>query len=490
MEGDKSHGTCTRISKNHKSAIENPAKVYEKLAKESLLNRIAGPFKTPPLKNLVCSPLGLVPKNVPGKFRLIHDLSYPKGNSVNSLIPQENSTVKYDGIDTVIQLGKQFGRHCKLSKCDIEDAFRIIPIHPSDYYLLGFTWNNYFYFDRCLPMGASSSCQIFEKFSCAIQWIMQTKYHAAGMSHIIDDFLFVGPPNSDKSLHDLNSFLQLCNRIGIPIKAEKTVYPTTVITIYGIEIDSNKMECRLPVDKIVKIRNALNKTYNRKKIKLRDLQSLIGLLNFACLVVSPGRAFLRRLIDLTIKVFNPFHWIKLTCEARADILAWKCFIESFNGQSMFLPDHWVSSDHLRLYTDASGNVGYGAVFGSWWFANSWPKQLMSYSIAVKELFPIVIALEIWGPFIKNSKILFLSDNQAVVDIINKKSCKNKTLMILIRRLVLASMTWNVIFRSKHIKGKTNIVADLLSRSQFQKAHKVAPWLSPTPADIPVHLLKV
>lgn len=62
MEGDKSHGTC--ISKNHKSAIENPGKVYEKLAKESLLNRIAGPFKTPPLKNLVCSPLGLVPGNL------------------------------------------------------------------------------------------------------------------------------------------------------------------------------------------------------------------------------------------------------------------------------------------------------------------------------------------------------------------------------------------------------------------------------------------
>ena len=34
-------------------------------------------------------------------------------------------------------------------------------------------------------------------------------------------------------------------------------------------------------------------------------------------------------------------------------------------------------------------------------------------------------------------------------------------MKLIRRLLLASMKWNVIFRSKHIKGKTNIVADLL-----------------------------
>ena len=140
MEGVKSHG----IYKNHKSAIENQGKVYEKLAKESLLNRIAGPFKTPPLKNLVCSSLSLVPKNVTAKFRLIHDLSYPKWNSVNSLIPQENSTGKYDGIYTVILLVKQFGRHCKLSKCDIEDAFRIIPIHRSDYYVLGFTWNNYF----------------------------------------------------------------------------------------------------------------------------------------------------------------------------------------------------------------------------------------------------------------------------------------------------------------------------------------------------------
>jgi hypothetical protein len=74
-------------AKNRKSALENPDKVLEKLAKESLKSRIAGPFKKNPLKKVVCSPLGLVTKTVIGKFRLIHDLSYPKGNSVNSLIP-------------------------------------------------------------------------------------------------------------------------------------------------------------------------------------------------------------------------------------------------------------------------------------------------------------------------------------------------------------------------------------------------------------------
>jgi hypothetical protein len=52
-----------------------------------LKERIAGPFLSPPFQNLVCSPLGLIPKNIPGKFRLIHDLSFPKGNSINSHIP-------------------------------------------------------------------------------------------------------------------------------------------------------------------------------------------------------------------------------------------------------------------------------------------------------------------------------------------------------------------------------------------------------------------
>lgn len=62
-----------------------------------------------------------------------------------------------------------------MAKTDIEVAFRIIPICPFDYHLLGFSWQGQFYFDKCLPMGASSSCQIFEKFSVALQWIMQSK---------------------------------------------------------------------------------------------------------------------------------------------------------------------------------------------------------------------------------------------------------------------------------------------------------------------------
>lgn len=181
-------------------------------------------------------------------------------------------------------------------------------------------------------MGASSSCQIFKKLSSSLQWIMLNKFFAKGMSHMIDDFFLIGPPTSKSCFHDLKKFITLCDRIGLPLKPDKTCLPNTNIIIYGIEVDSIAMECRLPNDKVMKIQTHLRNMSHRKKVTMHDLQSLIGLLNFACVVIAPGRAFLRRLIDLTVKVTNPRHFIRLTCEARADIQCWLQFISHFNGK--------------------------------------------------------------------------------------------------------------------------------------------------------------
>lgn len=55
-------------------------------------------------------------------------------------------------------------------------------------------------------------------------------------------------------------------------------------------------------------------------------------------------------------------------------------------------------------------------------------ELNDYQICIKELFPIVLALEVWSVHFKNKKVLFLSDNMAVVEVINKKSSRDKSLM--------------------------------------------------------------
>ena len=68
----------------------------KKLQKELSLNRKAGPFEKHPFLNFRISPLGVVPEKIVYSFKIIHDLSYPKENSVNSYIPFEFRTVKHE----------------------------------------------------------------------------------------------------------------------------------------------------------------------------------------------------------------------------------------------------------------------------------------------------------------------------------------------------------------------------------------------------------
>lgn len=132
----------------------------------------------------------MVEKKTPGEYRLIHHLSYPRGagTSVNSNIPSECSAVSYAGIDDAIALVKQCGRGCYMAKTDLRNAFRLVPVSPQDYELLGFSWQGSNYFDRCLSMGGSSSCKIFEAVSSALQLIAEHKFGCSNMVHILDDF--------------------------------------------------------------------------------------------------------------------------------------------------------------------------------------------------------------------------------------------------------------------------------------------------------------
>ena len=196
-----------------------------------------------------------------------------------------------------------------------------MPIHPKDYHLLGFTSQENFYYDKCLPMGCSTSCQTFEEFSQAMQWMLQNHFKISGISHISDDFIFAGPANSDLSQYGLDAFSTLAGDINVPVKAEKTVLPTTCCIVHGVIIDTESLELRLPQEKMERMRSALESIKNKRTVKLKKLQSILGLLAFACTVVVPGRAFLRRLYNLTCGVYVAHHHVNINKEARADLKA-------------------------------------------------------------------------------------------------------------------------------------------------------------------------
>ena len=69
---------------------------------------------------------------------------------------------------------------CFMAKTDVKSAFRIIPSHPNDFALLGMNWQDSYYFDRCLPMGCSSSWAIFEAFGTVLEGLAMTRLGASG----------------------------------------------------------------------------------------------------------------------------------------------------------------------------------------------------------------------------------------------------------------------------------------------------------------------
>ena len=92
------------ISSNHRSATANPAPVAQELERELSPNSKAGPFLPPTFSNSVWSPMGAIPKKhlQPPKWRIINDLSWPAGQSVNDAFSKELYTCSYDSIDQPI----------------------------------------------------------------------------------------------------------------------------------------------------------------------------------------------------------------------------------------------------------------------------------------------------------------------------------------------------------------------------------------------------
>ena len=472
----------THFVGNHTSAERNPVALCKKLDEEITSRRVMGPFSKPPFGKFHISPLGLVPKK-DGTFRLIHNLSSPEGNSLNETIPTEFPTVHYQTLDDAIDLILDLGAGSFLAKSDIRSAFRLIPVHPEDYHLLGFTWQGKYYYDRSLPMGASSSCFLFELFSSPLHWILEHKFHLH-LCHVLDDFLFVFPCLSE---NPLPLFQSLCLKWGIPLHPDKTQGPSTTLDFVGITLDSMKMEARLPSDKLTNLRSVIDQFLGRNKATLKEIQSLIGLLNFACKVVAPGRAFLRRVIDLTRGLQKSHHRRRITAEAKLDFLAWKEFLKHFNGVSLLVKRRWSDSESLSMYTDAS-DVGFGCILGNSWTYGTWPATWKKFNIAVREFFPIVLAVHLWGTKFKDMNVTFFCDNLAVVEILKKQTSRDPGLMRLLRQLVVFAMRNNLMFSAQHIRGTSNIAADDLSRLQIHKFLQDHPLVNRHATPIPPHLM--
>ncbi|XP_046331235.2 uncharacterized protein LOC124114611 isoform X1 [Haliotis rufescens] len=148
---------------------------------------------------------------------------------------------------------QQLGPNALLAKFDVKSAFRIMPVHPQDFELLGLCFQGKYYFDKCLPFGCSISCSVFEKFSTFLQWCVQQKLPNGQLMHYLDDFLTGGTAGTKDCGDNLDTCLSTFQELGAPVAHEKTVGPASCLTFLGLEIDTVRMQVRIPQEKIVNI---------------------------------------------------------------------------------------------------------------------------------------------------------------------------------------------------------------------------------------------
>ena len=465
--------------RNLLSALNNPAPVTAAICKELERGHTSGPFSSPPFSPFHCSPLGAVPKK-DGTFRIIMDLSSPRGCAINEGISKEAFSVRYSCFDDAVCLVRAIGRDTMMAKLDIKHAFRLCPVRPDQWVLLGYQWLGSFFVDTRLPFGCRSSPFIFNTFADLLQWILISIGGISFVIHYLDDF-FICASTIEQCEADMGVMQRLFADLGVPLATDKTEGPASTITFLGIEIDAKAGIVRLPSVKLEELAILLSQWKVKKKCTKRELLSLIGSLSFAAKVVKPGRMFLRRLIDLSTKVSLLHHHISLNAEARADVQWWIDFLPGWNGVDLIQSEP-ATSNALKLFTDASGQ-GVGAVFDSEWFSAPWPPSFKELHINFQELFAIVAAVFTWGHRWKDCQILFFTDNQAITHVWRSGTSSNQQIMKLVRHLFLFCAKQNTNVLMQHIPGHSNAAADALSRLQVDKFHRIYTKASRSPTQI-------
>jgi len=344
-------------------------------------------------KEVQCSPFGVIPKKGrPGKWRLIVNLSAPDGGCTNDGIARELASVAYTSVEEVVGRVMELGSGALVAKADVRAAYRNVPVHPRDRWLLGMEWKGETYVDGTLPFGLRSAPLLFTALGDAVEWIAQ-KRGASWLRHYIDDFVMVGRPGTGECAEAMSALKETCKKLGMPLEPNKEEGPSEVITFLGLEIDSINMEVRLPQVKLGELKATLKKWRGMKSCRRRDLESIVGSLNHACKAVRPGRAFKRRLQDLLVTVDRDGRRVRLNHEARADIEWWHQFGLSWNGTSFMKMMVEPTFPQEVMLSDASGGWGCGAVWKGRWFKLSWETACAAkgWTIMPKELLPIVVA---------------------------------------------------------------------------------------------------
>ena len=449
---------------NHRSALNYADAVDTYICKELRLGSLIGPFTANPLPNdVIISPLQSVAKKNtanPTARRIVVDLSFPKGKSVNDGIPRdmylgEETHLTYPSVDNLIRQIQSIGPGCLIFKVDSARAFRqLLFLCPRDLGLCAFAWREQLFLDIAFPFGLRSACLNCQRVADAICRIYRNR-HGSHLVGYIDDFAAAQPHDlADEGYHYLITLLR--DELGIELSMDKCMPPSTHQIFLGLELDTVLMSLTIPQHKLDKAAEEIRKWRSRTSSSKKQLQSLLGLLIHITSAVVPGRRFVARLIDL-IKLDKQS--IVLDHAFKLDLRWWDKFMTDYNGRSLIQDTQFSACDSV-LATD-SCLTGMGAMTSKGHYCHAlFPEAIskLKLHISALELLVIVVACRLWGHLWPRSKLVVRCDNEAACHAVNNGRSCCPFMQAALRNLWLVEAQHSFTLRCIHIAGIDNIAS--------------------------------
>lgn len=426
--------------------------------------------------------IGAVPKKGGKSWRPITDCKRPIGSSINMYMSSTFKEFCYASVDQVINMIEP-GNF--MASIDIAAAYRSIMVHPSHWQFQGLAWEfdgeTKYLVDKHICFGLRCAPYIFTQISNFILRCLKRRGFSRCIVYL-DDFLVFGTTREECEKAQL-TLIEILRSLGLYLSWEKCNSPTQVITYLGVTFDALNMSVSIPPEKLEKLHRELEFFRFKKRATRKQIQRLCGVLSHCSKVVKGGRTFSRRVMDLLKGIPDDKKRIVLSKDFKHDIQWWQAYADFFNGRNLMIQHNFGQGPNF--FTDSCLR-GYGFWSGADWQAgyfdslNSPGIQSLDHShdhwvnvhiedvqqsnnINVLELVPVWLCLKRNAKKWSNLHVICYTDNSSVRSMVNKGCSTNHYCMALIRDIFWICVEHNVHLTSRHIPGKENIIADLLSR---------------------------
>ena len=400
-----------------------------------------------------------VPKKGTDKMRGCIDLRQP-----NSCIRYEH--FKMEGLHTVQSFIR---RNDLMTKIDLSDFYMHFLIGKADRRYMRFMWEGKKYECIGMPFGLAPAPRLATKIMAPV--IRYLRSCGLRVAIYIDDLILLSRSYKE-SIAQTQLLVDTLHKLGFSIHPEKVqLIPSRSSEFLGTQVNSRKMQFRVPRDKIRSTRREIRAVFRENEcgtLTVRKFCSLLGKLNSLSGAVVSAQLHLwplhhlmrQQLMRTTYKDL-----MHLNSPVVEEMQWWHDEMHQWSGKAII-----SARCQMVVTTDASG-LGWGG----WWrpFGHSgklkdeargfWLPSEEGMSSNARELSGVKLTIQAGLEHFRNRVVLVETDNKVTQAYINHLGGRSIFLNSIARDLWSMCYRAHILLVAVHRPGKVNVRADRLSR---------------------------